>query len=126
MVTAAAPLDPQGSTRNNTSSSVEALIQGLSTPIIANTDPAAAAELDAARLRLLDGVETIAATERRLEAQVREYNNAHGFTPVPVHSSRVEEVRRRGGNLGSEMGTTPIRPLPQVSVDPSTEPPRRT
>ena len=34
MVTAAAPLDPQGSTHNNTPSSVEALIRGLSTPIL--------------------------------------------------------------------------------------------
>ena len=105
MVTAAAPVDPQDSTRNYTPSSVEALIQGLSTPILANTDlAAAAAELDAARLRLLDGVETVAATEHRLEAQVREYNSAHDFTPVPVHSIRAEEVRRRGSHLGAEMG----------------------
>ena len=63
MVTTAAPLDPQDNTRNNTPSSVEALIRGLYTPILANTDPAAAAaELDAARLRLLNGVETVAAT----------------------------------------------------------------
>ena len=103
MVTTAAPVDPQGSTRN-TPSSVEALIQGLSAPILANTDPAAAAaELDATRIHLLSGVETVAATEHRLEAQVREYNTAHGFTPVPVHSSRTEEVRRRGGHLGAEM-----------------------
>ena len=38
-----------------------------------------------------------------MEAQVREYNTAHGFTPMPVHSSRTEEVRHRGGHLGTEM-----------------------
>ena len=113
MVTAAAPVDPQGCTHNNTPSSVEALIRGISTPILASTDPTSAVvELDAARLRLLDGVETIAATERRLEAQVREYNIAHGFTPVPVHSGRTEEVRRRGGHLGAEMDNADLAAPP--------------
>src|SRR5664279_4060013 len=81
------------------------MLQGLSTPIAPNADPAAtAADLEPARLRVLQGAASIAATQCQLEATVREYNSAHGFTPVPNQPSWLDEVRRRGGGLGGELG----------------------
>jgi hypothetical protein len=37
--------------------------------------------------------------------QLREYEAAHGFTPVVTQPSRIEEVKTRGRNLNAELGT---------------------
>jgi hypothetical protein len=36
--------------------------------------------------------------------QLREYEAAHGFTPVVTQPSRIEEVRTRGRDLNAELG----------------------
>jgi hypothetical protein len=40
----------------------------------------------------------------RFNRQLREYEAAHGFTPVITRPSRIEEVRTRGRNLNTELG----------------------
>lgn len=93
---------------------MQAVIQELSTPIAASVDPAEAArQLEISRLSLVNGANAIAAKQRQLEARLREFNGAHGFTPVPSQPgftpmdpagpSRLDEVRRRGGGLRAEM-----------------------
>ena len=85
--------------------SVQAMLQGLTTPIDAGADPEQAAVLlEQARQRLLSSAHDVAATHLHVEAQVREYNYAHGFTPV------VAEPNQRGNircNLTGEMAGEP-------------------
>ena len=81
------------------------MLQGLVTPIAADADPAQAAILlEQACKCLLSSAQGVAATHRRMEAQVREYNFAHGFTPIAVEPNRQGNVRR---NLGNEMAGGP-------------------
>ena len=81
------------------------MLQGLVTPIAADADPAQAAIiLEQTRQRLLSSAHGVAATHRRMEAQVREYNFAHGFTPIAVEPNPRGNVRR---NLANEMAGAP-------------------
>jgi hypothetical protein len=40
----------------------------------------------------------------RFNWQLREYDAAHGFTPVVTQPSQIEEVRTRGRDLNTELG----------------------
>jgi hypothetical protein len=40
----------------------------------------------------------------RFNRQLREYEAAHGFTPVVTRPSRIDEVRTRGRDLNTELG----------------------
>ena len=64
----------------------------------AGADPALAKkQLEEGRLRLLHGAEELQQGRDLLEQNIREYNVAHGYTPI-YRPSRLEEVRARGGN----------------------------
>ena len=70
------------------------MLEELTTPIEPGMDPeAAAASLELARQRLVDSAKSVASTQRRMEAQVREFNVVHNFTLVPVEPSRMGDVR---------------------------------
>ena len=56
---------------------------------------------------MLDLSETLAATQRRLDATQLECNAAYGFTPIAAEPSRVAEVRARGGAIGRALGAVP-------------------
>ena len=45
----------------------------------------------------------MAEVRREFGITVREYNQAHVFTPVAARPSRVEDVRKRGKNLNAEI-----------------------
>jgi len=76
------PAPPAPAPEPNT---MEAVIQELTTPIATSSDPAEAArQLEISRLRLFNRANAIAARQRQLEERLREFNGAHGFTPVPA------------------------------------------
>jgi len=99
---------------------LDTVLQDLRTPINPSVNPAtAAAELDAARQRILYEAETVAASQRRLEASLREFNHVHGGTPAAAGPSRLGQVQRRGGDLGNEMlrdGQAGLRPAAAMPV----------
>ena len=70
----------------------------------AGVDPALIErQLEEGRLRLLHRAEELQQGRDLLEQNIREYNIAHGYTPIG-RPSRMEEVRARGGNLAREIG----------------------
>jgi hypothetical protein len=60
--------------------------------------------LEGSRQALID--EALAMHQERewFNRQLREYEAAHGFTPVVTWPSRIEEVRTRGRDLNTELG----------------------
>ena len=56
---------------------------------------------------MLDLSETLAATQRRLDAAQLERDAAYGFTPAAAGPSWVADVRARGGAIGRALGAVP-------------------
>ena len=56
---------------------------------------------------MLDQSETLATTQRRLDAAQLERNAAYGFRPAAAEPSRVVDVCTRGGATGRALGTVP-------------------
>lgn len=81
---------PEASRTAAARGSVEALVEDLTTPITPDEDPeATTAPLKLTRQHLIDSANNVASTQRRVEAQVREFNTVHNFTPVTVDPSRM-------------------------------------
>ena len=83
-------------------------MQSLRIPIGTNVDATNVAEartqLEDRRQQMLDLSETLAATQRRLDAAQLERDAAYGFTPAAADPSRVVDVRARGGAIGRAFG----------------------
>ena len=62
-----------------------------------------AAELEAERLSLLEEAEQLAEVRRDFDRVMREYDAAHGLSPVGGRPNREAEVRRRGKGLNAEI-----------------------
>ena len=56
---------------------------------------------------MLDLSETLAATQRRLDAAQLEHNAAYGFAPAAAEPSWVADVCARGGVIGRALGAVP-------------------
>ena len=83
---------------------LEADFELLSTPIAPGADPTkAAADLERMRPQIYDEALHLASTQRRLNATMREYNTVHGFEPARGNTEKLNEVRRKGGDLGGAM-----------------------
>ena len=71
---------------------LEEIIEKLAVPVAAGTDAAQSeAELEARRQSLLQEALEMAEVRREFGITVREYNLAHGFTPVAARPSPVED-----------------------------------
>ena len=76
---------------------LEDIIEKLAVPVTTGADAAQTdAELELQRQKLPQEAIEVAEIQREFGISLREYNAAHGLTPVANHPSRVEEVRRRG------------------------------
>jgi hypothetical protein len=60
--------------------------------------------LEGSRQALIDEALAMHREHERFNRQLREYEAAHGFTPVVTRPSRIEEVRTRGRDLNTELG----------------------
>jgi hypothetical protein len=60
--------------------------------------------LEGSRQALCDKALAMHQERERFNRQLREYEAAHGFTPVVTWPSRIEEVRTRGRDLNTELG----------------------
>jgi hypothetical protein len=60
--------------------------------------------LEGSRQALVDEALAMHQEHERFNQQLREYEAAHGFTPVVTRPSRIEEVRTRGRDLNTELG----------------------
>jgi hypothetical protein len=60
--------------------------------------------LEEQRRNILQEAIEVAQIRQEFDITLREYNKAHGFTPIAAQPSRVGEVRNRGRNLNAEMG----------------------
>ena len=73
----------------------EALIEKLVVPVTTGVDThLAEAELEQRRKDLLMQAMELSEQKRQLDMTVREYNQAHEFTPAKTTPSRIAEVRR--------------------------------
>ena len=73
-------------------------------PVAAGTDAAQMeAELESRRQSQHQEALAMAEVRREFGITLREYNQAHGFTPVATHPSRIEDVRKRGKGLNAEI-----------------------
>ena len=83
---------------------LEDIIEKLAVPVASGADAAlTAAELELQRQQLHEEAMEIAKIRRNFGISLREYNAAHGLTPVADHPSRIEDVRRRGKGLNAEI-----------------------
>ena len=79
-------------------------IEKLATPIAPSADAALAqAQLEEQRQSILQEAIEVARVRQEFDISLREYNKAHGFTPVANHTSRIDEVRNRGRDLNAEI-----------------------
>jgi hypothetical protein len=81
------------------------IIDRLLEPVRSGDDPEQTKEiLEGSHQALID--EALAMHQERewFNRQLREYEAAHGFTPVVTRPSRIEEVRTRGRDLNTELG----------------------
>ena len=84
------------------------VIEKLAVPVAIGTDVAlTGAELELRRQSLLQEALAVAEIRREFGITLREYNQAHGLTPVAARPSRVEDVRKRGKNLNAEIAYVP-------------------
>jgi hypothetical protein len=60
--------------------------------------------LEGSHQALVDEALAMNQERERFNRQLREYEAAHGFTPVVTRPSRIEEVRAKGKNLNTELG----------------------
>ena len=86
------------------SAPLEEIIEKLAVPVAAGTDAAQMeAELEARRQSLHQEALEMAEVRREFGITLREYNQAHGLTPVAARPSRIEDVRKRGKGLNAEI-----------------------
>ena len=85
-------------------SPLQDVIEKLATPVATGIDAALAqAELEEQRKNILLEAREVARIRQELDISMREYNSAHGFTPVANPVSRINEVRARGRDLNLEI-----------------------
>ena len=93
------------------SDTLRAAMQSLHIPIGTDVDATNVAEartqLEERRQQMLDLSETLAATQRRLDAAQLEHDAAYGFMPAAAEPSRVTDVRARGRAIGRALGAVP-------------------
>jgi hypothetical protein len=81
------------------------IIDRLLEPVRSGDDPEQTREvLEGSRQALIDEALAMHQEHERFNRQLREYEAAHGFTPVVTRPSRIEEVRTRGRDLNTELG----------------------
>jgi hypothetical protein len=81
------------------------IIDRLLEPVRSGDDPEQTREvLEGSRQALIDKALAMHQERERFNRQLREYEAAHGFTPVVTRPSRIEEVRTRGRDLNIELG----------------------
>jgi hypothetical protein len=81
------------------------VIDRLLEPVRSGDDPEQTKEvLEGSRQALVDDALAMHQERERFNRQLREYEVAHGFTPVVTRLSRIEEVRTRGRDLNTELG----------------------
>ena len=77
-----------------TPSPLQDVIEKLATPVAPSADAALAqAELEEQRKNILLEAIEVARVRQEFDVSMREYNTAHGFTPVANPVSRMDEVR---------------------------------
>jgi hypothetical protein len=80
------------------------IIDRLLEPVRSGDDPEQTKEvLEGSRQALVDEALAMHQERERFNQQLREYEAAHGFTPVVTRPSRIEEVRTRGRDLNTEL-----------------------
>ena len=80
-----------------TPSPLQNVFEKLATPVVPSADAALTqAELEEQRESILLEAIEVARIRQELDISMREYNSAHGFTPVANPVSRINEVRARG------------------------------
>jgi hypothetical protein len=80
------------------------IIDRLLEPVRSGDDPEQTKEvLEGSRQALVDEALAMHQERERFNRQLREYEAAHGFTPVVARPSRIEEVRTRGRDLNTEI-----------------------
>lgn len=85
-------------------SPLEVVIEKLAMPVATGADPALAqAELEQQREELHREALAMDEMRKELARDLREYNGAHGFTPVSHRPSHIDAVRQRGKCLGAEI-----------------------
>ena len=83
---------------------LQATIDRLATPVVPTTDFALTqAELEEQRQSVLREATEVARVRQEFDISLREYNMAHGFTPVSKEPSRMPDVRARGRILNEEI-----------------------
>ena len=60
-------------------------------------------QLEARRLYVLEEAQKVAEQKRELERSMREYQSAHGLTPMSKQPSKIGLVRNRGRDLNDEI-----------------------
>ena len=90
-----------------------------------------AAELEAERLSLLEEAEKLAEVRRDFDRVQREYDAAHGFSPIGGRPNREAEVRRRGKGLNAEIdrdgrATSNVTPSVMSAARPNYSSPAKT
>jgi hypothetical protein len=81
------------------------IIDRLLKPVRSGDDPEQTREvLGGSRQALVDEALAMHQEHEWFNRQLREYEVAHGFTPVVTWPSRIEEVRAKGRNLNTELG----------------------
>ena len=79
-------------------------IEKLATPVASSAGAALTqAELEVQRKNILLEAREVARVRQEFDISMREYNSAHGFTPVANPVSHIDEVRARGRDLNAEM-----------------------
>jgi hypothetical protein len=80
-------------------------IDRLLEPVRSSDDPEQMKEvLEGSLQALVDEALAMHQERERFNRQLREYEAAHGFTPMVTWPSRIEEVRTRGRDLNAEIG----------------------
>jgi hypothetical protein len=81
------------------------IIDRLLEPVRSGDDPEQTKEiLEGSRQALVDEALAMHQEREQFNRQLREYEAAHGFTPVVTRPSQIEEVRTRGRDLNTELG----------------------
>src|SRR5664279_826167 len=79
-------------------------IEKLAMTVVPSADAALTqTQLEEQRQYILQEAIEVARVRQEFDISLREYNKAHGFTPVANHPSRIDDVRNRGKNLNVEI-----------------------
>jgi hypothetical protein len=80
------------------------IIDRLLEPVRSGDDPEQVKEvLEGSRQALVDEALAMHQERERFNRELREYEAAHGFTPVVTRPSRIDQVRTRGRDLNTEI-----------------------